>query len=97
MALAEYASANPILAGILGTAFVALTGVGLKLVRDRRDSSRIYEHLSKSAQVTDWKFRTTHANASATRLTEARVEALCASHPRFKRNEKEKQPWQVLH
>jgi len=63
---------------------------------DHRDSKKIYKFLLASKLNTDFTFRTTHAIASKCNLTEDRVEALCASHKKIRRNEKEKQSWTLV-
>lgn len=61
--------------------------------RDRRDSEAIYTFMKEPGLDGLYKFRTTHAIASHTKLTSERVETLCSRHPKIRRNQLEKQSW----
>jgi hypothetical protein len=75
---------------------LAVAGWVLKWLRDKRDGNRIYDFLLKSAATTPWRFRSTEAISSATHLPRRRVEKLCIRDKRIKRNEKEKESWQLI-
>jgi len=74
---------------------IAVAGFVVKWIRDKRDSNQIYRYLVKSAATTRWHFRSTEAISSATHLPRRRVEKLCIRDRRIKRNEKEKESWQL--
>lgn len=89
------------------TLFVgALAARSLRVSRERlkknrnveasvRDSGAIHEFLLQSKKEGRFEFRSTEAIASHTKLTQGRVEELCASHPNIKRNEKDRQTWHL--
>ena len=74
---------------------IAVGGWIAKWSRDRRDTNRIYQFLAQSTATTAWRFRSTEAISSATHLPRRRVEKLCIRDRRIKRNEKEKESWQL--
>ena len=93
--LLDFVSNNQLISSVFGTALVGLIAWLWKINVDRMGRNRIYEYLLKSSSSSDWTFRSTHAIAAATKLTEERVEVLCIQHPKIKRNEMEKQTWRL--
>ena len=87
---------NNLIATLISAAILAVIGGIWKWRRDSRDSVAIYNFLLDSKSRTDFNFRSTPAIASHTRLPAKRVAALCARHPKIRRNEKEKESWILL-
>lgn len=92
----DFVSNNQLISAILAAMLLGLFGRGVKWWRDHRDSKKLYEFLQKSKSNTAFTFRSTEAISSATKIPEARVEELCSRHSKIKRNEKEKQSWQLI-
>jgi hypothetical protein len=92
----DFISNNQLVSTLVAAALLGLLAWGAKRFRDRRDSKRIYEFLRQSRLNTDFRFRSTEAISSATKIPEARIERLCSRHNKIKRNEKEKQSWQLI-
>jgi hypothetical protein len=92
----DWISSNKIVSSLVGAAIIGLAGWALKWNRDKRESNRIYQYLVKSAATTAWRFRSTQAISSATHMSKTRVEELCSRDKRIKRNEKEKESWQLV-
>jgi hypothetical protein len=88
-------SENALVAGIIAAIVVALLGWLVKVLRDRRDSSAIYEFLIQSAAHTEHTFRTTHAISAATHIPESRVAELAGRDRRITRNQLEAQSWRL--
>jgi hypothetical protein len=84
---------STVIAGVTVIAIAWVSSRILKWWRDRRDSEAILTFLTGSTATTDNNFRSTEAIASHTKLTAERVEALCARHPKIRRNRKEKESW----
>jgi len=91
----DWISNNQIASGVVVTVILAVAGWFVTWIRDKRDSNRIYQHLVKSAATTAWHFRSTEAISSATHIPKNRVAELCSRDKRIKRNEKEKESWQL--
>jgi hypothetical protein len=87
---------NQLLSTLVATVLVGFATWLRKGIVNSRDKKRIFSYLSSSSATTDWTFRSTSAIASATDLTEKRVEEICAQHPKIKRNETQKQSWKVI-
>ena len=85
-----------IITGIVSGLAVALVIWVTKLVRNKRDTDRITDFLARSKETTGFSFRSTHAIASATHISEERVRTLCGNCKRIKRNEKERESWRLL-
>lgn len=85
------------LASALGAAAIcAVLGGVWRLIFDLRDSKKILDFMRRSKAETDFNFRSTEAISSHVKLSEVRVADLCSKHPKIKRNEKEKQSWQIV-
>jgi|SRR5450759_4334711 hypothetical protein len=95
MAYFEFISNNKLLSALVAAALLGIFGLIVKLCRDYRDSKKIYEYLQQSRLDTTYTFRSTEAISLATKIPETRVAELCSRHPNIKRNEKEKQSWQL--
>jgi len=93
--IVDWISNNKIASGVVVAAILAVTGWLVTWIRAKRDSNRIYQYLLKSAATTVWRFRSTEAISSATHIPSKRVAELCSGDKRFKRNEKEKESWQL--
>ena len=91
----DWISNNKLVSSLVVAAIVGVAGWLVKWMRDKRDTDRIYQYLMKSAATTAWRFRTTEAISSATHIPTSRVAELCSRDKRFKRNEKEKESWQL--
>jgi len=89
----DFIGNNKIVSIVVGAAIVGAGGWFVKWIQNKRDSNRIYRHLSKSAANTGWDFRSTEAISSTTQIPTNRVAELCSRDKRIKRNEKEKESW----
>ncbi len=92
----HFFSTNAILSGLAVAAILGFLAWLNKRLKDRRDSNKIYQFLITSAQQTSFQFRSTEAISSHTGIPEDRVANLCIRHKKIKRNEKEKQSWQLV-
>src|SRR5512135_1841960 len=95
-AVLEVISNNALASTLIAGGIVAAAGGVWKWWHDRRDSTAIYDYLVSSKLNTDWKFRSTAAISSQTKIPERRVAQLCSKHPKIRRNEKEKQSWTLI-
>ncbi|MHB8149207.1 MAG: hypothetical protein ACYDIB_03505 [Desulfobulbia bacterium] len=93
--LLAFVSNNGLLSTLIGAAIIWAIGWLARCRQNKKDSEAILILLKKSADETQYTFRSTEAIASETKLTEARVEELCAKHPKIQRNAKEKQSWKL--
>lgn len=59
------------------------------------DSRKIVDFLKNSRTAGQYTFRSTQAIASATNLTDRRVEQVCSAHPEIVRNGAELQTWKL--
>ena len=94
-AIFEWLSDNAIASGLVAASIVAAIGWGRRAWSDGNDKARIYNFLAASNHSSEFTFRSTEAIAAHTGLSEERVANLRASHPKIRRNEKEKQSWQL--
>jgi hypothetical protein len=94
--LIEFATSNQIATAVISAAIIGLFAWFVKLFRDNRDNKKIYEFMRRSLRETNFRFRTTEAISSATRIPEDRVAKLCSKHKKIRRNQKEKQSWQLV-
>jgi hypothetical protein len=92
----HFITANAILSALAVAAILGFLAWLNKCWKDRRDSDKIYQFLITSAQQTSYKFRSTEAISSNTGIPEDRVANLCSRHKKIRRNEKEKQSWQLI-
>ena len=95
-AILDFVSNNALVSALIAAAILAAVGGIWKWWRDRRDSNSIYRFMLDSKSRTHFDFRTTPAIASHTKLPADRVAALCARHPKIRRNEKEKESWTLV-
>lgn len=95
-AFLEIVSNNALVSALVAAAVLGAIAWIWKWWHDRRDSEAIYNFLFASKDETNFTFRSTEAIASHTKLSEDRVVALCARHPKIRRNEKEKQSWALV-
>ena len=84
---------NGIVQGALAALIAAFVIWVIRAIRMQIDEKKIIAFLEKSAAETELHFRTTHAVASATNLSEERVSKLCSRSRRIRRNQKEKESW----
>lgn len=87
---------NPLVSAVIAGLVVAVATWIVKVVKTSSESRRIYAFLERSTAESPYTFRTTHAISAATKIPEPRVAELCSRHPRIKRNEQERQTWQVV-
>ncbi len=92
----NFISNNGLVSTLIATTLVAIAVWIRKCWIDRRDGNKIYNFMLTSKSKTDFKFRTTEAISSDIKISESRVAELCSKHPKIKRNEKEKQSWQLV-
>ncbi|MFZ6047417.1 hypothetical protein ACFW0H_15025 [Pseudomonas sp. CR3202] len=92
----QLASDNNLVSALIAAAIIWLIGGSWKWWRDTKDGAAILKFLTKSVADAKNTFRSTEAIASATKLTEERVESLCSKHPKIRRNTKEKQSWRLV-
>jgi len=87
-----------IVTGAAGGASAGIIIMGLQGIKEyylrNRDTNRILDWLREAAKDSDAKkWRTTHAIASYTNLTEDRVRFLCSTCNKIARSTKEKEVW----
>jgi hypothetical protein len=92
----QVVSNNALISALVAAAVLGAAGWVWKGWHDRKDSQAIYSFMLGSRSRTGYTFRSTEAISSHTKISEKRVAALCARHPRIRRNEKEKQSWTVV-
>ena len=86
---------------LLASAFVGGCAVvfvlrAIKTVKDRRDSTRIYEVLRRFAQDGQHTFRSSVTISGITNLTQSRISELCSKHPHIERKEHQRHMWRVV-
>jgi len=91
-----YISNNSLVSAHIAAVILAAFAGAWKWFRDWRDSKKIFNFMLKSKNETEFTFRATAAISSDTKIPESRVAELCSKHPKIKRNEKEKQSWQII-
>jgi len=85
-----------IIIGIVsGIAVLIIIGI-IKMIKDKSDTNKIISCLQNSLKTTDHTFRSNHAIASDTNLSEERVRKICSKAKEIKRNTNEKESWQLL-
>ena len=84
-----------IIIGIISGVTVALLIWLIKTINSKIDTHKIIIFLQKSKATTKHTFRSNHAISSATNLSEERVRTLCSKSTQIKRNEKQKESWQL--
>ena len=94
--LLEFATSNQIATTLISAAIIGLFVWFVKLLRDNRDNKKIYEFMRRSRRKTKFRFRTTEAISSDTRIPEDRVAKLCIKHKKIKRNQNKKQSWRLV-
>ncbi len=87
---------NGLGSALAATAIVAVLVWLWSWYKNWDDSKNIYNYLLASKVGTDFTFRSTEAISSHTKIAESRVAELCSKHKSIKRNEKEKQSWQLI-
>lgn len=92
----NYISNNGLVSGFIILVISVLGSFIWRFYKDRRDSNKIYDFMRTSSSVTEFRFRTTEAISSKTKILESRVAELCSRHPKIRRNEKSKQSWQLV-
>lgn len=86
---------NALISTLICAAITGILTLLWGIYKDDRDSKAIVKFLTESATETSHTFRSTEAIASKTKLTQGRVEVLCAKHSKISRNAKEKQSWKL--
>ncbi len=93
--LLKFVSNNSLIAALISAIVIGISTWQYNIRRDYCDSKKIYNFLASSKETSEFKFRSTEAIAANTQISEVRVAKLCASHPKIRRNEKEKQSWRL--
>jgi len=91
----EFISSNSLISGLACAAVIGVFTWLWSYVKNKNDNNKILNFLKESAINTTHVFRSTEAIAAGTKLTESRVETICAKHPKIYRNTKEKQSWRL--
>jgi hypothetical protein len=81
---------NPYVSAMAATGTICAIQVAWEFQRDFRDTRQIVKFLKSDPSYT---FRNTHAISASTNLPRARIELLCASSKKIKRNMKERESW----
>lgn len=84
-----------IIIGVIISLVVSLCLCFIRFLRNVKDTKKIINYLKNSKEKTGYSFRSNHAIASDTHLTEERVRTLCSRSKKVKRNEKEKESWKL--
>lgn len=92
----EFVSSNSLISALVCAAIIAIFRSLWNHIKNTKDNEKVFDFLKKSTVNTPHIFRSTEAIAAGTNLTESRVEAICAKHPRILRNTKEKQSWRLV-
>jgi hypothetical protein len=92
----QFISNNSLASALVAAAILAIVGGVWNWNRDRRDSEKIFDFMLKSKAETKFTFRSTEVISSHTKISEVRVADLCSKHSKIKRNEKQKQSWQIV-
>jgi len=92
----EFLTQHPIPSGLIVAALVAAASFAARGVVRRRKARRIYAFLAHSAANTEFTFRSTRAISRETRIPSDQIEGLCLSHPKIRRNGKEKESWTAM-
>jgi hypothetical protein len=92
---------NLITEKLLASAFVGGCAVvfvlrAIKTVKDRRDSTRIYEVLRRFVQNGQHTFRSSEKISGITNLTQSRISELCSKHPHIERKEHQRHMWRAI-
>jgi len=91
----EFVSSNSLISGLIVAAVIGMSTCLWNHIKNTKDNDKVFSFLKKSTINTPHIFRSTEAIAAETNLTETRVEAICAKHPKILRNTKEKQSWRL--
>ena len=86
---------NGIVQGVIATLIVTVIIWIITLSRARFDEKKIIKYLVKSASETSHTFRSTHAISAALDISEERIRKICSKSRNVKRNQKEKESWQL--
>ena len=92
----DFVMNNSLGSALAAAVIVAVTVCLWKCYRNWSESKKIYSFLLTSKAETGFTFRSTEAISSHTKIAESRVSELCSKHAKIKRNEKEKQSWQLI-
>lgn len=82
---------NGIVQGVAVVLIVAFFAWGVRLIKFRLDEKKIVDDIANS----EFNLRSTEALASATGLSTARVEAVCAKSYHIKADEQTRETWQL--
>ena len=96
ISIINYVMDNPYWSAMLAGLTLVIVDVIVISIYDFRDKRKIYKYLLNSKKETEYQFRTTEAISSGTNISKYRVESLCSGHPKIKRNEKDKESWQLI-
>ena len=82
-----------VVTGIVSGIIVAVLIWFAKVAKDWKDTHTILKFLQKSKRNTPHRFRSNHAIASETNLSEDRVRKLCSKSKKIRRNTEQKESW----
>jgi len=68
----------------------------IKLRIDRKDKRKVYKWLDEFTDENEKRWRSTHAIASHTNLTEDRIRNICSKHKKIIRSDKQKEAWGII-
>lgn len=80
---------------VSGIAIIILVAI-FKSILNKYKASRVFNALKSGLTEKNHAFLPTSYLAAKTNYTQAKVEQLCSSHRKIKRNEKELESWQVI-
>ena len=96
MALINLVTEKLLASAFVGGCAVVFVLRAIKTVKDRRDSTRIYEVLHRFAQDGQDTFRSSEKISGITNLTQSRISELCSKHPHIERKEHQRHMWRVV-
>mgnify|MGYP001584433348 CR=1 FL=1 len=91
--LLQQLSDNKYVAGVAVAVTIGIWAWIVQSMRDRRDRTIIHEYLRASAATGRYSFRSTTAIASDVRLAVPRVQELCSTDSRIRRNARDAESW----
>jgi hypothetical protein len=92
----EFLSNNALTSTLLAAIILGGVPLAWKKMADRRHRNLIHAFLVASEEKSEYRFRSTHAIASHTKLSKKRVSELCPNDRRIRRNEKGPETWTLV-
>src|SRR5438128_11733380 len=96
MVMGHLITERVLVSAIVGGCAVVFVLRAIKTVKDRRDSTRLYEVLRRFAQDGQHTFRSSEKISGITNLTQSRISELCSKHPHIERKEHQRHMWRVV-